>query len=79
MMETSIPEEYDPISVLLKNTIPDRFVDLIPDLLHYRLFPFYGRHFGGQISIAFNGVKGRGSYFTKTCKASKLILHYYNK
>ena len=32
---------------------------------------FYGHYFGGQISITFNGVKGREvSYFMKTHNAS---------
>ena len=50
-------------------------IDPFPDLLHYRLFPCHGGHFGGLISIAFNGVKHRGSYFTKTHEDNKLILH----
>ena len=38
-------------------------IDLIPDLIYYRLFPCHTHHFDGQISIAFNGINGNGSLF----------------
>ena len=46
-------------------------IDLIPDLLHYHLFPCHNHHFDCQVSIAFNEVNGNKFYITKCMKFIK--------